>query len=123
MSKRFMKLVCVLLSLIMLLGTTPMSVFAEMIPDESGVYLIGTAEELFAFAELAKTTAEADKAAGNTRTALSAKLHRNTVSGLILCFFTQQRKGLPVRFAHSSCAAKRPPAAQKGSASGTASSA
>lgn len=74
MSKRFMKLVCVLLSLIMLLGTTPMSVFAEMIPDESGVYLIGTAEELFAFAELAKTTAEADKAAGNTRTALSAKL-------------------------------------------------
>ena len=37
MSKRFMKLVCVLLSLIMLLGTTPMSVFAEMIPDESGV--------------------------------------------------------------------------------------
>lgn len=77
MSKRFMKLVCVLLSLIMLLGTVPMSVFAEMIPDESGVYLIGTAEELFAFAEIAKTTAEADKAAGNTRTALSAKLTAN----------------------------------------------
>lgn len=42
--------------------------------DASGTYLIGTADELFAFAELAKATAEKDKAAGNTRTALSAKL-------------------------------------------------
>lgn len=56
------------------------TVFAAETPqklqtDESGTYLIGTADELFAFAELAKTTAEADNA--NARTVLSAKLTAN----------------------------------------------
>ena len=54
--------------------------FAEETPqtlqtDESGTYLIGTADQLFAFAELAKTTAETDNA--NARTVLSAKLTAN----------------------------------------------
>lgn len=42
--------------------------------DENGIYLIDTADKLFAFAELAKTTAEEDKAAGTARTTLGAKL-------------------------------------------------
>lgn len=46
----------------------------ELQTDESGTYLIGTADELFAFYELAKATAEADKSAGSARTVLSAKL-------------------------------------------------
>ena len=58
------------------------TVFAAETPrtlktDESGTYLIGTADELFTFAELAKAAAEADKAAGGARTPLSAKLTAN----------------------------------------------
>lgn len=79
MSKTATKFICTLLSLIMLLCAMPMSVIAEALStglktDASGAYLIGTADELFAFAELAKSTAEADKSAGSARTALSAKL-------------------------------------------------
>lgn len=49
----------------------------ELQTDESGTYLIGTADELFAFAKLAKATAEADNTSGSTRTVLSAKLTAN----------------------------------------------
>ena len=55
----------------------PMSVLADgaLQTDESGTYLIGTADELFAFAEQFKTTAEADPS-GN-RTVFSGKLTAN----------------------------------------------
>lgn len=79
MRKKITRLVCLLLSAMILLGAMPTTVFSELsaaLPktDADGTYLIGTAEELFAFAELAKAKAEEDSAAGSKRTALSARL-------------------------------------------------
>lgn len=75
--KKGIRFACLLLSLVLLIGMTPSSVFAEvasLLPsaDEEGVYRIGSADELFAFAELARTTAEGDT--GGVRTPLRAKL-------------------------------------------------
>ena len=59
-------------------GFTALSAFADgtgLTADESGTYLIGTADELFAFAELANATAEAESS--GTRTVFKGKLTAN----------------------------------------------
>lgn len=62
MNKKRTRFVCILLSLIMIFCATPLTVFAglaSLVQDADDTYCIATAEDLFAFAELAKSTAEA----------------------------------------------------------------
>ena len=66
----------------------------ELKKDDDGTYNIGTADELFAFAELFKSVAEADKSAGSTRTAFRAKLTANIELNVGVTFNYDHATGL-----------------------------